>query len=1030
LKPKRFSLLVPAFACAGIFLLLGATFQSPTINLDGLHWRNIGPAIAGGRVAAVAGTNANPFLYYLGAAGGGVWRTTNGGVTWVDVFGKQPTASIGALAIAPSNPNIVWVGTGESKPRNDISLGDGVWSSSDGGNTWRHRGVSSPSIARILIDRRNPNVVLVGALGDPYRDSSDRGVYRTTDGGNTWRQTLFVGPSSGASDLAWDARDNKLVFAGIWQVRRVPWNFTSGGAQDGLYRSRDGGATWERLTGHGLPQGIMGRIGVAVAPSDPKRVYALIQSSQGSLWRSDDGGDHWRLMTRDTYVNQRPFYMSRLEVDPKNPDHLFFLSEDLVESHDGGKTFFNNVTAVHQDHHAMWIAADGKRIIEGNDGGAPISLDGGATWDWRYNVAIAQIYHVGFDLATPYNVCGGMQDNDSYCGPSDSLSPLGILNHDWLDVGSDSDGSWTWPDPLDPNLVWNVGVRDLNGQLTIYDRRTRQSYDVTPYVRDTNGANLVGLPYRFNWEAPIAFSKLDARTVYFGGNVIWKTRDRGRHWLQISPDLTLNDPAHQLVAGGPINTDVSGAELYDTILDIAPSPRNDSLIWVGTDDGLVQVTRDGGIHWTNVTPVVPPYGRVEAVEPSRYADGSAFAVIDRHFMGDRAPYIFATSDYGAHWSSIVSDLPSDETMHVIRQDLRDPNILYAGSESGVWVSMNGGLHWLRLNNNMPTVSVHDLRIQPRQNDLVIATHGLGFWVLDNVTPLQDLATSGGTGVVFDQPRTAYTFFQWWKYEYGSGAGECCAPQDMFSGENPLAGALLSYYLPSPAAHTPSIEIKDASGLTITHVDATNHAGINRVAWDLADDPPVSWLSARPWNQGLGEGAPVVPGTYTATLRVDGAAYSHSVLVKPDPRALWSQADYVERRNFLHQLDGWLSHIDSALNNLDSIRGVLYRRLETMKADHAPAALLARQQQLLHEAQDISAQISSNPRNSEDNQWRPDKLRERLLILIDVYSLLSQGPPLEPHRREAAEIEISYDAAMSRYGAFVSQFSRDVEHPHR
>ncbi len=972
-------------------------------------------------MAAVAGTNANPFLYYLGAAGGGVWRTTNGGATWVDVFGKQPTASIGALAIAPSNPNIVWVGTGESKPRNDISLGDGVWSSGDRGKTWQHRGGASPSIARILIDRHNPNIVLVGALGDPYRDSSDRGVYRTTDGGNTWQQTLSAGPSSGASDLAWDTRDNKLVFAGIWQIRRVPWNFTSGGPQDGLYRSRDGGVTWERLSGHGLPQGLMGRIGVAVAPSDSKRVYALIQSNQGSLWRSDDGGDHWRLMTRDTYVNQRPFYMSRLEVDPTNPDHVFFSSEDLVESHDGGKTFFNNVTAVHQDHHALWIASDGRRMIEGNDGGAPISLDAGTTWDWRYNVTLAQIYHVGYDLATPYAVCGGMQDNDSYCGPSDSLNPLGILNHDWLDVGSNSDGSWTWPDPLDPNVVWNVGVRDLNGQLTIYDKRTRESYDVTPYVRDTNGANLAGLPYRFNWEAPVAFSKVDPRIVYFGGNVVWKTRDRGRHWQQISPDLTLNDPAHQLVAGGPINTDVSGAEFYDTILDIAPSPRNGSLIWIGTDDGLVQLTRDGGAHWTNVTPVMPPYGRVEAVEPSSFANGAAFAVIDRHFMGDRTPYIFSTSDYGAHWSSIASDLPSDETMHVVRQDLRDPNILYAGSESGVWVSLDAGLHWRRFNNNMPTVSVHDLRVQPRENDLVVATHGRGFWVLDDVTLLQGLAASGGAGVAFSPPRTAYALFRWWNHEYGSGAGECCAPQNMFVGENPPAGALLSYYLPTPAAHAPSIDVKDANGYTLAHVDATNRAGINRVAWDLADDPPVPWRSAQPWNQGLSEGPPIVPGSYTVTLRVDGTAYTHTLSVKPDPRAQWTQAQYLERRDFLGQLDGWLSHIDTALNNLDSIRGVLYRRIETMKVGHVSGTLLAHQQQLLRDAQNISAQISSNPRNSEDNQWRPDMLRERLLILIDVYSALSQGPPLPPHRREAAEIEVSYDAVMARYRAFISQF---------
>jgi photosystem II stability/assembly factor-like uncharacterized protein len=1015
---------IPALLCAGLFFAAAAIVGSQParaadLDLSGMQWRNIGPAGAGGRVAAVAGTNADPYLYYIGAAGGGVWRTTNGGVTWDDVFAKQPTASIGALAIAPSDQRIVWVGTGESKPRNDISLGDGVWSSSDGGQTWRHTSITSPSIARILINRRNPNVVLVGALGDPYRDSPERGVYRTTDGGKTWQQTLFVGPASGVSDLAWDSRDNDLVFAGIWQFRRVPWNFTSGGPLDGLYRSRDGGVTWGRLSGHGLPKGIMGRIGVAVAPSNPQRVYALIQSSAGSLWRSDDGGDQWHLVTKDTYVNQRPFYMSRLEVDPRNQNHLFFLSEDLVESHDGGATFFNNVNAVHQDHHGMWIAADGKRMIEANDGGAPISLDGGKTWDWRYNVTLAQIYHVGYDMAIPYDVCGGMQDNDSFCGPSDSLNPLGITNPDWLDVGSNGDGSWTWPDPLDSNLVWNVDVRDLNGQLTVYDKRTRESYDVTPYVRDTNGADLVGIPYRFNWEAPVAFSHVHPGVVYFGGNVVWETSDRGRHWKQISPDLTLNDPAHQLVAGGPINTDASGAEFYDTILDIAPSSRNGDVIWVGTDDGLIQVTRDGGAHWTNVTPSVLPYGRVETVEASTYNEGEALAVIDRHVMGDPSPYIFRTSDFGAHWTPMSGDLPNAETIHVVRQDLRDPDVVYAGSETGVWVTINGGAHWQRLNNNLPTVSVHDLRIQPRDNDLMIATHGRGFWVLDDLAPIEELALHNATQPAFYQPRTAYTFFRWWKNNYGSAENECCAPQDTFVGPNPPNGALLSYYLPASAHKSPVVEVHDANGRIVAHVAGSNNTGINRATWDLADDAPVPWLSARPWNQGLSEGAPAVPGVYTVVLRVDGNTFSHRLSVKADPRARWTQANYVTRREFLRRLDGWLSNIDVALNDLDRIRAKLYGRVQSLKSAGSQQPQVIRDEQMLREAQSVSALISSNPRNSEDNIWRPDKLRERLLILIDVYSALAQGPPLAPHYREASEIEVQYNAAMLRYHGFIS-----------
>jgi photosystem II stability/assembly factor-like uncharacterized protein len=987
-----------------------------------MHWRSIGPALSGGRVAAVAGTDADPLLYYFGAAGGGVYRTRNGGATWDDVFAKMPVASIGALAIAPSDKNIVWVGTGESKPRNDITLGDGVWKSLDGGKTWLHVGVDSPSIARILIDRRNPNIVLIGALGDPYKDSRERGVYRTSDGGKTWQQTLYVGPESGASDLAWDARSSNLVFAGIWQIHRVPWNFTSGGTDDGLYRSRDGGVTWTRLHGNGLPAGIMGRIGVAVAPSNPRIVYALIQSSEGALWRSTDGGDHWHLMTRDSYINQRPFYMSRLDVDPQNPNHVFFSSEDLVESRDGGRTIHTVDAQTHQDHHGMWIAADGKRMIEANDGGAPISLDGGTTWDWRLNVSIAQIYRLGYDMSTPYNVCGGIQDNDSYCGPSDSLNPLGILNHDWRDVGNDSDGSWVWPDPHDSNLVWVVGVRDLNGQLTVYDKRSRQSHDVTPYVRDTNGEPLAGLPYRFNWEAPLAFSHFDSRLAYFGGNVVWLTNDVGRHWRQISPDLTRNEPAHQQVAGGPINTDVSGAEFYDTILDIAPSGVDRNVIWVGTDDGLVQLTRDEGANWKNVTMTsVPAYGRVESIEASPHNAGSAFAVLDCRVSGDQSPYIYATSDYGASWRPVMGDLPSDEIIHVVRQDPRNADVLYAGGEHGVWVSLTGGMHWQTLSNNMPTVSVHDLRIHPRDNDLIAATHGRGFWILDDLTPLQASASSVTSQTAFFQPRDAFTFFRWWSHEYGYGGSAgptCCPPQNQFSGENPASGVFLSYYLPQSAKRAPTMTISDASGRIIAHQDASNNAGINRVAWDLTEEPPVPWHSQRSWNQGP-SGLTVIPGTYSATLSVDGQSFTRTLTVKPDPRAHWTQADYLERHAFLAGLYAEVDQIDAALNRLDAVRGMLARKIDTLESRHAPAAQVQAAKRFAHQAQIIYAELTSNPRNSEDPLWRADKLRERILILIDVYDLLSQGPPSQAHKREAAEIRPLYETTMSHYQHFIS-----------
>ncbi|MBV9232919.1 MAG: hypothetical protein JO030_02650, partial [Candidatus Eremiobacteraeota bacterium] len=462
-----------------------------TASLHGFAWRNIGPANAGGRVSGVAGTDADPGLYYFGAAGGGVWKTTNGGLTWRNAWPHDAVGAIGAIAIDPHDANTVWVGTGEPNLRNDVSYGDGIWLTRDGGKHWRNVGLRETwAIATIAIDPRDSKRVWVAAVGNPYRDSMARGVYRTVDGGRTWQHTLYIGPSSGASDLAVDGATGDVVFAGMWQFRRKPWNFDSGGPMDGVFKSTDGGVHWRRLRGNGLPGGDMGRIGLAVAGS---RVYAVIQSKHGVLWRSDDSGLHWRLMTRDTLVNQRPFYMSRLSVDPADRNRVFFSSEDLIETRDGGTTFRDVTGALHQDHHGMWISRDGKRIIEADDGGAPISVDGGEIWDWRYNVVIANVYRIGYDEQNPYRVCGGVQDNDSFCGPSDSLSPLGIQNSDWRDVGNDGDGSWVWPEPGNPSAIWNVGVNELNGQLGIFDLHSRQNYDITPDVTDTNGRALAGL---------------------------------------------------------------------------------------------------------------------------------------------------------------------------------------------------------------------------------------------------------------------------------------------------------------------------------------------------------------------------------------------------------------------------------------------------------------------------------------------------------------------------------------------------------
>jgi len=990
-----------------------------------LKFRGVGPAVSGGRVPAVAGTDADPFLYYAGGSGGGVWKTENGGTTWAAVFEHKPVSAIGYVAIAPSNKDVVWVGTGEANPRNDDISGDGVWKSTDGGKTFKHMGLDgSMYVSSILIDAKNPNVVLVGALGDVSADSADRGVYRTTDGGKTWTKTLFVGPRSGVADLARNPKIPGVVFAGVWQVRRTPWNLDSGGPDDGLYRSDDGGVTWRKLEGHGLPAPPMGRVGVAIAPSNPKRVFAVIQSKEGVLWRSDDGGATWRRISSDTIVNQRPFYYSHVWVDPQNDNHLIAQSVDMAQSKDGGKTWKAVDSAVHGDHHSLWWAADGKRIIDGSDGGVAITHDSGDTWEWRNNIDIGQVYHLGYDLQNPYTICAALQDNEAWCAPSNSLDPMGILPRDWYIVQG-GDGVWVWPDPLDPNFVWS----DLeNGVLGIFNKRTGETVDVTPYPHDTNGVPLAPLPYRFNWNSPIAFLPQNPRTVYFGGNAVFETTDDGRHWTTISPDLTLNDKLHQQVSGGSITLDVSGAEFYDTILDIAPSPVRQGVIWVGTDDGLIQLTRDGGARWSNVTPPgVPPYGEVETVEPSHFDPETAFAIFDRHLSGDLAPYVYETNDYGLTWRSIAANLPR-QPVRTIRQDPRNPDVLYAGLEDSFWISFDAGTSWQSLQLNLPTSSVHDLRIQPQADDLLVATHGRSLWILDDLTPLEQLERAKAAKTYFFQPRAAYRF---WTYEPEQSTNDSSAQANYFAGENPPYGAILSFYQAKPSAARPSIDIVDASGRVVRHIagthesngaqvpNVTNYAGVNRVVWDLQEDPPTKWNSAPKWNRGSDDGPYVVPGTFQARLHAGGQTLARTIIVKPDPRTSWTMADMIARHDFEVTFNDELDGIDKALNHLDAVRKQLD---ELAKSSAATAALLAQINAARDRANAVAVELSTNPRNGEDDftYTSPDRLRERVQGILAIATGGSWQPPWDAHLKEAAAIRSEYQSVMADYAKFVNE----------
>jgi photosystem II stability/assembly factor-like uncharacterized protein len=978
------------------------------IDYGHLRYRSIGPAIAGGRVAAVAGSDRNPFLYYVGAAGGGVFKTENGGVSFSDVFGKEPVGAIGAIAISPHNDNDVWVGTGEANPRNDVSYGDGVWRSMNGGKTWQHRGLAdSALIAKILVDPRNPNIALVAALGDPWKGGPQRGVFRTSDGGKTWTKTLYLGPSSGAADLAWNPRDPDTIYAGMWEFRRSPWMLSSGGPAGGLYRSRDNGRSWTKLT-RGLPAGITGRIGIAVAPSLARRVYAVIQSRAGVIWRSDDGGDSWRLTDRDTLPGQRPFYFSHLRVDPKNAKRVISLSMYLTQSTDGGTTFKHLTRILHPDNHDLWWSADGKRIIEGNDGGFIISNDAGSTWSAPSNIVLAQTYHVGYDLRSPYNVCTGLQDNSSWCGPSNSRNGIGVLNRDWTSIAG-GDGVWAWPDPADPSLVW---TDTQDGVLTIYDSTSHQVVDVSPYPRDafTSLAGIAQNAYRFNWNSPLAFSPFNPHVAYFGGNVVFRTADRGRHWTPISPDLTRDEKDHQRVSGGPISLDVSGAEYYDTSLDIAPSPLDAGVMWVGTDDGLVQLTRDGGAHWTNVRSATwPKYGRVEVVEPGHFAAGTAIVNIDRHDLGDRAPYLFRTDDFGATWRSIVANLPADTPVRTVRQDPKNPDVLYAGTETGVWVSLDRGVRWSPLQLNLPTSPVFDLRIQPIADDLIVATHGRGIFILDDLAPIQALAAARRTGIAFFPVRTATLFAQWPPIETGDGG---TLPNNFFVGPNPPAGALLTFYARTPARTRASIDIVAADGHIVRHLAGTydtdegrkyvvpNDAGINRLAWNGLEDAPVKWRGTTRPNRGPADGPEALPGRYVARLHVAGRVLTAPFELAADPASPWTLTQLGERHAFLARLFAQYSQVDSMLNRIDD-------DMRALRGAKGSVAQVKRER-----LERIRATLTSDARNDEDGIGRPDRLRERIGGLIGALSSSFQ-PPFAAHLAAAAQLTTVFDETLAQ-----------------
>lgn len=955
-----------------------------------LTYRAIGPAISGGRTTAVAGSDRDPALYYAGGAGGGVFKSTDGGVSWRPVFDREMVAPIGAIALSQRDPSDVWVGTGESNPRNTVEEGAGMWHSTDGGKTWKHAGLDDAgSISSISIDPRDPRTVVVGVLGHIFRDGTTRGVYVTHDGGARWTRALYAGPSSGVSDLTRVPDRPRTLFAGLWQFRRQPWAMSSGGPAGGLYRSDDNGTTWRKLTAPGLPTGLTGRIGVAAAKGG--RIYAIVQSKRGDIWRSDDGGTSWRVMPHSPMVGARPFYFSRLYVDPANRNRAVNVSLILSMTTDGGRTFHAIATNAGWDYHATWWSADGRRMIVGSDEGVVMSGDSGRHWSQPYALPFSQPYHVGFDNTVPsYQVCIGLQDDNSWCGPSTSDNGLGVLNRDWYQVGP-GDGMWARFDPSDPNLIWTTSTNSDPGQIYLYDARTKQTREVSPDAHQVQDA-ASALKYRFNWDTPIAFTA-DGKALA-AGNVVFESADRGVHWTTLSPDLTRNEKSHQGVSGGPISDDASGAEISDTILQIAPSKLASGVIWIGTDDGLVQLTRDGGATWKNVTPpAVPAWGRVYTVEPGHASAASAYVAVDAHMTGDQRPHLFVTDDYGATWSSIAGGLPPNLFVRSIREDPVNPNLLYAGTQRGVWTSFDRGRTWQPLRLNMPATAIYDLQIQPQTDDLIVASHGRGVWIFDDLRPLQEWSKARTTSLTLFAPHDAYRM---WRTAPINAFLDGSLPVGDFVGENRPYGAILTYYLARPARKV-AIEIVDAQGRVVRHLSGskfTHHAGMNRVAWDLAEDGPARWTGTFEQNRGPKEGAETLPGTYTVRLIVDGTTQQQPLTVKADPRDPSTPEELRRRHDFLAEFYGELDGVDKMLNAIDG------------RQKHATAAQAVTLAAFKH-------RLTLDQQNIEDLKTSP-QLRERLLDLTSRVASTSFQAPTAAQEAEGAALRAQSKTLAAQY----------------
>jgi photosystem II stability/assembly factor-like uncharacterized protein len=994
------SLLLLALVCA-------ASAQDGKVKIDSslfgaIEARHIGPAITSGRIAAIDGVASNPRIFYVGAAGGGVWKTINGGTSFKPVFDKY-TQSIGAITIDQARPDTVWVGTGETWTRNSTSVGTGLYKTTDGGDSWKRVGLeNSERIARVIIDPKNSDTVYVAVTGHLWDASDERGVFKTTDGGKTWQKVLFVDRDTGCADIAIDPQEPSVVYATMWQFRRKPYFFTSGGPSSGLYKSTDAGKTWKKIS-RGLPDGELGRIAIAVAPSRPNTLYAMVEAKKSGFYRSDDLGESWTRVSGSASVTSRPFYFATMVVDPKDYKTIYKPDFAFAISTDGGQSFAQRGGRAHSDFHAVWVnPLDPFQIIVGTDGGVYVSQDRANTFRFLGGLPVAQFYHVSADMERPYNVYGGLQDNGSWMGPSASAG--GIQNKHWRNVGF-GDGFHVYPDPMDKGIVYS---EFQGGQLLRFHLATSEVKSIKPYPKQ-------GEPkYRFNWNTPIALSPTNPKVMYVGAQFLFRTTNRGESWERLSNDLTTNDPEKQKQEeSGGLSLDNSSAENHCTIFAIAESPLDQKIIWAGTDDGNLQLTTDGGKTWANVVANItnlPKATWCSSVEASRVDRGTAYVTFDGHQTGDMKVYVFKTTDFGKTWKSLATDALSGYA-HVVREDRVNHNLLFLGTEFGLFVSIDGGEQWAQFTGNLPPVAVRDIFIHPRDNDLILATHGRGIVIVDDITPLRQITPpilDAAATILESRPSVI---------PLPTGVQEFPGDAD-FVGQSPTENAIITYYLKERhVIGDLKLEVYDATGKRMATLPAGKRRGINRVTWAMREKPPK--VPSSPNLAGPALTGPVVPeGTYTIKLIKDQQTFTGQIKVTADPRSPHTAADRALQQQTLwtlYRMQERLAFVDAVVTDLRDKAKARAAKLDDKDAMARDLNSFADRLEALHKTLVAT---------KEGQVTGEEQLRERV---VDVYGWVSLygGRPSESQLARIPVLEREIDAKNAELEAIAGKELNEV-----